>query len=467
MRRYSSLILILLLVTTLFGCLHRRSHSVTTRGPERVTGLVPIDSSAATGLAATTDALSIASAASPSSLSDYVRAVLKISQENTVSAERVLTQLHERRPELAALARRAAANAGDIESRRVLAEAYVEADLLPFAFQMYQEILTANAGNAEAEVGIATVWDRWGDYSLARQHAEQAVLLRPDSPRALETLGRIYLHRNELDSALSAFLSAIRAEPKNASLLANAGYVLLKRGDFLQARLYLEEAVALDNASVEAHNNLGIALARLGDSDRALREFMAVGEPAAAFNNLGVVLLGEKKWANARGAFQRALAIDPNYDKAKKNLAEVENRMPRPAMIDLPPAKNAGEVAVERPRTTVPGRPTRNVERIASARESRLQAAYVDARSRFRAKRFAEAIAVFGWLLAQDPAEEIASNCQYLVGESYFRLGDFNRARAAFKRVVQYGNTPRRSDALVMLRRTTAKQQLGKRVAKA
>lgn len=461
MRRNSSLLLVFVLVISLFGCMHSRSRMPMAAKSYRVTGLVPIEPEAAP--AGTVSAVT----ATPGSLSDYVRAVLKISQENTTAAEQALKQLHERRPELAELARRARASAADLESRRSLAEAYMEAGLLPFAFQMYQEIQTARPTDAGAEIGIASIWDRWGDYGLASQHAEQAVLLEPTSAKALEALGRIRLHRNELDQALSAFLSALRSEPMNATLLTNAGYVLLKRGDSLQARLYLEEAVKLDNSSVEAHNNLGIALARLGDTDRALREFMAVSDAPTAFNNLGAVLLDQKKWAEARGAFRRALAIDPSYDKAKSNLAEAENHMPRPAVIDLPPTRNGGAIAVESPRNTVNKPVARQVERTVTTRDSRLQAAYADARARFRANRLREAIGIFEWLVAQEPSDEIASNCQYLIGEGYFRLGDFNHARIAFRRVIQYGNSPRRSDALVMLRRATEKQRLSKRVAKA
>lgn len=39
-----------------------------------------------------------------------------------------------------------------------------------------------------------------------------------------------------------------------------------------------------------------------------------------AFNNLGVAYLGERRWDDARAAFERALALDPGYAKARANL---------------------------------------------------------------------------------------------------------------------------------------------------
>ncbi len=38
-----------------------------------------------------------------------------------------------------------------------------------------------------------------------------------------------------------------------------------------------------------------------------------------AFNNLGVAYLGERRWDEARTAFERALALDPGYSKAREN----------------------------------------------------------------------------------------------------------------------------------------------------
>src|SRR4030095_12166192 len=246
MRRYSSLMLICILLLTVPGCMRHRSVQV-----------APTNTSAQE------------STGSPTALSNFIQATLKISQENTVAAEDQLKQLLKRRPYLGELSARAAANGNDIDSRRQLADAYMEEGLLPFAFQMYQEIQEIKTDDSLAAVGVSRVWDRWGDFGLAYQHAERAVLLDPHSAEALESLGRVHLHRNEIDQALSAFLSAVEIKPKNATPLSNTGYVFLKRGDLIQARAYLERAIAADDSLVEAHNNLGIVLARMGESDHA------------------------------------------------------------------------------------------------------------------------------------------------------------------------------------------------------
>jgi len=440
MRRYSSLILLFTLVLTLPGCVRQRSVRV-----------APANGSARQS----------SDTGSPSALSNFIQGTLRISQENTAAAEEALIQLHKRRPYLAELSGRVAANGADIDSRRQLADAYLDEGLLPFAFQMYQEIQSIKPDDSHAELGVARVWDRWGDYGLAYQHAERAVVLEPKSADALEALGRVQLHRNLIDQALSAFLSALEIKPQSASLLSNTGYVFLKRGDLIQARVFLERAVAADNSLVEAHNNLGIVLARMGESNQALSEFLAVNDPAAAFNNLGVVFLDQRKWTEARDVFRRALLLDPGHKKAQANLLEAEAHAPRPATINLPPFKETNEVAAapKKPDSKKPVAARAEKSGPVTGRESRITTAYKDALNRFRGRRYNETIDILNWLLQQYPNDALASNCEYWIGESYFGLADYRKAYSAFKRVTLYNGSTKRNDAVVMMRRAAIKTQ--------
>lgn len=312
--RIRSLILLsfLLLVSVSLGCSVRRSVATNARS-----GKNPYHSS------------------SPAALSEHIRTVLKTSQENTAADDEALRQLHQRRPELAQLSERVAASEDDLDSRRQLAAAYLEEGFLAYAFQLYQQVRAKVTDDSAVELALGRIWYEWRDDSLAHQYAERAAVLDPQSAAALELLGRIHLRRNELDRALSAFLSAAKIEPDNASLLANAGYTFMMRGDLRQAKRYLQLAVALNDSLAEAHNNLGIVLARLGERDGALSHFLATNSPAAAFNNLGVVYLAQKRWEDARVAFKQALMRDPDYLKARANLAEAESHLPLPTIVHV------------------------------------------------------------------------------------------------------------------------------------
>jgi tetratricopeptide (TPR) repeat protein len=408
---------------------------------------------------------------SPAGLSEYIRAVLKISQENTVALEDALAQLHKRRPELAALARHVSQNSDDVDSRKMLAAAYMQEDFKVHALQLYQEVQVLSPKDPVSAIGIARIWDAWGDYQIARRHAERAVEVDPLSPQALEVLGRIHLHRFELDRALRAFMSALEFSPQNAPLLSNVGYTYMALGNLEQARGYLERAVEIDGTLSEARNNLGVVLAQLGDAEGALEEFMMVGDPAAAYNNLGVAYLAQKRWREARDAFRRALALNPDYAKAQTNLAEAELHLPPPTVIYLPEAPKQEVYTVdEKPVKSLALKDRRDASKPAAAkakaaparnpvRTTRFSAAYKDALNRFQAGQYSEAIGILRWLLDQRPDHPLASNCHYWIGECYFGLGEYSKAHAAFKRVSNYSRSPKSRDARVMMNRAYSKMK--------
>jgi TolA-binding protein len=186
-----------------------------------------------------------------------------------------------------------------------------------------------------------------------------------------------------------------------------------------------------------------------------------VNEPAAAFNNLGVVYMEQKRWNEAKDVFKRAVLLDPTYKKAQSNLVEAEAHVPRPTVINLPAFKDSS-VALA-PKNVVSGKQTvTRAEAKASVtkRESRIATAYRDALDRFRQKHYQEAIDIFDWLLEQYPTDTLASNCQYWIGESYFGLQDYKKAYTAFKRVTEYTGSAKRVDALTMMRRSAYKQRI-------
>ena len=388
-------------------------------------------------------------------LASYIRGVLKISGENTAAESDAIEKLVASRPDLAALGKRAAADAHDVESRKLLAGEFMDRRFFASAYQLYQEVLSVAPRDAAAELGVARVWFEWGDYGQAAQHAEQAVALDPASAAGLDLLGRIEMRGNDLDAAASYFLAAARVQPENAAVLANAGYTLMLRGDLARARTSLEQALVRDGSLAEAHNHLGIVLFKLGEPDGALQHFLAANEPPAAFNDLGVVYLEQRKWREAREAFQRALALDPEYRKAQVNLADATSHLPMPTVIEISP------LSEKRGRTLAkniePAGTKTSLE--ATGRDSRISAAYKDALGRYSHRHYQEAVEIFKWLLQQYPTDKLASNCLYWSGECYFGMGKYARAYASFKQVTSYSDSLKRQDAMIMMRRSSLMEQ--------
>ena len=138
------------------------------------------------------------------------------------------------------------------------------------------------------------------------------------------------------------------------------------------------------------------------------------------------------------------MALEPGHKKAQANLIEAEARVPRPTIINLPPFKDKTEIATAptRPAPRDPAVVRAEQSASVSKRESRISVAYQDGLNRFRQRRYREAIDIFQWLLEQYPTDIQASNCEYWAGESYFGLGEYRNAYAAFKRVTKVTRSP-------------------------
>jgi tetratricopeptide (TPR) repeat protein len=293
----------------------------------------------------------------PSSLSDYIRGVYKLSAEASRQTEQRSALLADA-PELADLVERAEQNPQDIEAQSRLVEEYMSRKLYWGAYELLTNALPANLNDPDINLNLAVIWDAWGLYDLAQQYAERAIANGAASARAFETIGRIELHRHHPSEAL-VWYSRTLENGRTAPVLANIGFAHMLRSEWESARTSLEEATRVDDTLEEAHNNLAIVLSKNGDNAGALAHLLRTGRPAVAFNNMGVLCLQEEKLRDAQHYFEEALRLEPNYERARRNLTALETRLPPPGIIDLPAFGNdvdapAGEAPLEaEPQATV------------------------------------------------------------------------------------------------------------------
>jgi TolA-binding protein len=62
-------------------------------------------------------------------------------------------------------------------------------------------------------------------------------------------------------------------------------------------------------------------------------------------------------------------------------------------------------------------------------------------------------------LTGQFPTHPLASNCYYWIGESQFQLGNYQEAVEVFTRVLDFSQSPKKDDALLMLGKSYARIQ--------
>jgi len=92
-------------------------------------------------------------------------------------------------------------------------------------------------------------------------------------------------------------------------------------GEFDKAVQAFRTALDLNFQDPAVYNNLGLALSKNGRYASALEAFRKAGSEAQAYNNLGCVYLNKGKYEEAIKAFEKAIELDPSfYVTAGENL---------------------------------------------------------------------------------------------------------------------------------------------------
>jgi len=117
--------------------------------------------------------------------------------------------------------------------------------------------------------------------------------------------------------ALAAFRKAVELNPESYSANKETGEALGLAKQFAEARPFYEKAIAL---SPDAQYNLGVCLVNVGESEAALPRFRKAVEIkpdyAEAYYQMGTILVGQNKVAEACASLEKFLALAPDHEKA-------------------------------------------------------------------------------------------------------------------------------------------------------
>jgi tetratricopeptide (TPR) repeat protein len=85
-------------------------------------------------------------------------------------------------------------------------------------------------------------------------------------------VGLVAERKKELDQAAEIFRSLLLRYPDHGPSYEELGSILLKQRKYKEAERALEEAVRLDPKSAKAHYQLGVLLARAGKGDESSKQ---------------------------------------------------------------------------------------------------------------------------------------------------------------------------------------------------
>lgn len=136
------------------------------------------------------------------------------------------------------------------------------------AQRLYQHVVAAQPGLADAWLGLAAAYEGRGEAGGAIAAYRRALQLDPDNADALAALAELTAAGNPSAQA-SVLRAALARRPEAPSLHAALGRLLAAEGRWSEARGAFEAAASLAPARAEYAFNLAVALDRLGESARA------------------------------------------------------------------------------------------------------------------------------------------------------------------------------------------------------
>jgi tetratricopeptide (TPR) repeat protein len=171
------------------------------------------------------------------------------------------------------------------------------------------------------------------DDAAAEQAFKEGLALKPDMKGAHFYLGNIYLRQAEDPTADTAAARAIeqfeietQMTPDSDSVAYNLGLAYTRGGEEDKALAALERSVTLNPQRSEAYLKMASIYEHRKDMARAeeMYQKFSAADPANAavsFYNIGVIAWNENRNKEAAQYFRKAVAIDPKYAPAHRELA--------------------------------------------------------------------------------------------------------------------------------------------------
>lgn len=194
----------------------------------------------------------------------------------------------------------------------------------------YKQALKLHPGLLPAHIGLAQAMRLDGRLNDAIASVNQAMLLAPEDIRVLSELAIIYGMMGKETLAEPLFKEIVERTPDQATGYNNLGMNYLLKKQYAEAIVEFEQALMINKQYELVRNNLATAFLLYGDKDTALEIFKETVGEAAAYNNIGYLLLTQGHLDEAENALMTALKINPRfYSKAQENLDRVQQMRKR------------------------------------------------------------------------------------------------------------------------------------------
>lgn len=221
-----------------------------------------------------------------------------------------------------------AADSAEIEAKYNIAQTYLWKGDLERSRQLFEEIVRRRPWEERFLTQLAHCYFQ-GGYLAQAERLLFAISdgEEPQHPAHKVLWARIKLGRGDLGGALRALLEAEAANPQIPGIYVQIGDSYARLLQWANAKTAYEKAVELDQDNARAYLGLSTVYRRLGDNqqtiDNALRAVSLLHRLPLAHFNLGVALVRGGENERAKVAFETALRFDPRLLNAHRYLATI------------------------------------------------------------------------------------------------------------------------------------------------
>lgn len=212
--------------------------------------------------------------------------------------------------------------------------AFVEYGFLDDGQAAFQRAVDADPNAAAAWFNLGTVYLRKKNYLEARRCLKETIRLNPKDADAWNNLGMISGEEQKYDEALEEFHLAARANPNFLVAVENMMRIYQFQGRAADAQKAFEELIASAPDNSDLHLALAMTFVAQKEDELARKELETAVRlrpgNVEALNNLGVVLLRLGRAQEALDRFEQCEKIAPDFDRPFINAALIYNSAGHP-----------------------------------------------------------------------------------------------------------------------------------------
>lgn len=172
-------------------------------------------------------------------------------------------------------------------------------------------------------VTLARVHSGKGQYNLALQEVQEALKLAPRDADALLGEAAVYAAMGRQEEAERTYKKAAALRPQHWAGHYELGGFYFRLQRYGEAAAQFERVLEITPDNAMAHATLGGALQLLGkdaEGEKHLLQSIDLQPSYAAYNNLGVLYYGQRRWEESAGMTRKALQLNPQAWRAWSNL---------------------------------------------------------------------------------------------------------------------------------------------------